>query len=304
MTKRVAMFPGQGSQVVGMAKRAVRDSAAAAAFWQAASERIDTDLSKLCWESSDEELRPTQRQQPALVAASLATWIAHHELSDDAASEQPQWHTAGHSIGAIPAAAAAGYLDPVDAVHLAAERGKLMASAPAGGTMLAVVTAKQPDEDAQFRLAAELADAHDCDVAAVNGPTQVVLAGAIDNIARAEVEIEAKTKQLSVSNAFHSRFMHPVAEEWAALVTATDFQPGTGSYIGCRSGELCETEAEVRADIIEGLTMPVRWMRVLTRLIPGADAVHAFGPGRATARLARPYLGKQRVHQHEPQGAK
>ncbi|NLT26873.1 MAG: ACP S-malonyltransferase [Microbacteriaceae bacterium] len=291
------LFPGQGSQVPGMGRRAAEASPRAAALYDAASAAIDRDLRELCWHAPLETLTRTENLQPALTVAALADWLADDDRPDPAA------RTAGHSVGALAAAAVAGALDPVDAVRLAAARGALMASAPAGGAMLAVATPKTADEAAQHAAAVELAERFDVDVAAVNGPTQVVLAGAADRIDAAAAEIGGRSKRLEVSNAFHSRFMAPVADEWARTLEGVAFADGAGGYVGCASGALAADGDAVRADLRDGLTGAVRWMAVLQALDGCAD-FDVYGPGRAIARLARPFLDGRAVRTHEPAGAR
>ena len=180
----VNFFPGQGSQAPGMGRRSVERDADAATFFDRASDAVQMDLRQLCFHATLEQLTPTQIQQPVLTAASLATWIAHGR-----SGRAPGDRFAGHSIGAVAATAAAGYLDPVEAVRLAAVRGRLMAETPGAGTMLAVVTRRTSSEAAQYDHAVLLADRYDLDVAAVNGPTQVVLSGAVASIEAAHQEL-------------------------------------------------------------------------------------------------------------------
>ena len=285
------LFPGQGSQVPGMGRRATEQSPAAATFFDEASVAIDRDLRELCWHSSHEMLTHTENLQPALTTAALATWIADDHRPNPAAA------TAGHSVGALAAAAVAGAISPVTAVRLAAERGRLMAGAPTGGTMLAVATTKTFDESAQFAAATDLAAQFDVDVAAVNGPTQVVLAGAEANIAAAAAAIGGRSKRLEVSNAFHSRFMQPVAAAWSQTLGEVEFADALG-YVGCVSGSHVDAGDRIRADLRDGLTSPVRWQAVMTTLASCAD-FDVYGPGRAIARLARPFLDGRPVRIHE-----
>lgn len=290
------LFPGQGSQVPGMGRRAVNASPAAAEFFDAASAAIDRDLRELCWHAGLAALTLTENLQPALITASLAAWIA-------AVDRAPVTLTAGHSVGALAAAAVAGVFDPVDAVRLAARRGALMASIPAGGTMLAVTTTKTEHEPTQFQVAQKLATKFDLDVAAVNGPTQVVLAGAIRNVEIAAAQIGGKSKQLEVSNAFHSRFMQPVAEEWIKTLDDVDFRDGDGSYFGCTTGRVADSGGDVRADLRDGLTSTVRWQAVMGAL-DECESLDVYGPGRAIARLARPFLNGRRVRIYEEAGSR
>lgn len=293
-----ALFPGQGSQIVGMARRSVEGSPAAARFFDAASAAIDTDLREFCWDSSLECLTRTENLQPALTASALANWLADQEKRCSSPMEADRF--AGHSVGALPAAVAAGHLSPVQGVQLAALRGRLMASAPPGGGMLAVVSPRNLDVKDQRSYASDLATRFDLDVAAINGPTQIVVAGAIAHVEEARRSLAGRAKQLVVSNAFHSRFMQPVVSEWEAAVAELALQPGHG-YVTCTTGDLANDCEDVRDDLRAGLTSPVLWRNVM-------DSVHScaslavYGPGRAIVRLARPYLEGRRVLIYEGEG--
>lgn len=283
------LFPGQGSQARGMARAALASSARARRFVASASEETGLDLAELCVSAPVETLTPTEIQQPALTAAALACWMA-----SDPGEPHPGDRFAGHSIGALAAAAASGHLDPMSAVVLARTRGLLMAQAPGSGGMLAVVTRKERSEAAQRSGAEDLAERFGLDVAAVNGPTQIVLSGPLDRIEAAHRECGSRSTMLAVSHAFHSRLMEPVCPAWAEALATAPVHSGHG-YVGCASGRLAASPEEVRQDLADGLLRTVRWMAVL-EATTACRSVAVYGPGHALARLMRPYLGNRAVH--------
>ncbi len=276
------LFPGQGSQSRGMGRRALEHSAAARRFVEEASGAADLDLAELCLHASLEELTPTDVQQPALTAAALADWIAFGPPTPG-----PGDRFAGHSIGALAAAAASGYLDLVEAVRLARLRGRLMSQAPGRGSMLAVVAPRTESEEAQLAWARALSERHGLDVAAVNGPTQIVLSGDLDRVEEAGRALPHATV-LRVSHGFHSRLMEPVQPDWAAALAETGFAHGSG-YVGCTTGAPARGPEDVREDLRDGLRRTIRWACVLAATADCAP-ITVYGPGRAIARLQRPYL--------------
>jgi [acyl-carrier-protein] S-malonyltransferase len=298
----LALFPGQGSQVVGMGRRAVETSPAAAEFFDAASQALGRDLRQLCWNSPRAALTETANAQVALTAASIADWLALREQAATAAGEAADSGGAGeagsshdacsgHSVGALAAAVAAGFLSPVDGVRLAAARGQLMAQAPAGGSMLALAAPVAAASEAELLAQAHsLAQEHGVEVAALNGPKQFVLAGGKERLAAVAQRYGAASKMLQVSNAFHSRYMAPVAPRWRETVHQVDFKPGRCRYVGCTTAQLTTAVDDVRTDLIRGLTEPVRWFGVLERTADLAQ-INVFGPGQAIARLTRSHLG-------------
>ena len=280
----LALFPGQGTQAVGMGRRAAEASAAAAQVFDLASDILRIDARELCWRTPDAELKRTKNAQPAITIAALASWaVASEELMGSSAVV-----AAGHSVGAISAAAAAGYLSMPTAVRLAASRGELMGSVAVNGL---------PTADEQEERAHELAARFHVDVGAVNGPRQVVLSGPRDLIERACAQLEGRAKMLAVSHAFHSRMMAPVESQWCAMVDAVEMEPApTWSYQGSILAMRARTAEDVRQDLRASLTMPVLWSRVMESTMTLSE-VRVFGPGGVLARLARPYRGGRTVTQ-------
>jgi malonyl CoA-acyl carrier protein transacylase len=285
----LALFPGQGSQKVGMGREQAEASKAAAEVFDLGSDILGIDARKLCWHTPMEVLTRTENAQPAITIAALADWAAAGEMG------QRQAVFAGHSIGAIAAAAAAGHISTAAAIKLAAARGALMAAAPGAGSMLAVAVSACGSAAEQEQRARELAGRFDLDVGAVNGPTQIVLSGPAENIESAKGAMRGKSKELAVSHAFHSRMMLAAEPEWHLTISAVEMATAPASfYQGCINGIGTTDPAIVRADLEASLTKPVLWSRVMESTLSLGE-IRAFGPAKAIARLARPYLAGRRL---------
>ncbi|MFH5879171.1 SDR family oxidoreductase [Arthrobacter sp. NA-172] len=286
----VGLFPGQGSQFVGMGSKLAAAEPLAAEVFDRTSDATGIDVRRLCWKADNEVLQRTENAQLALTVVSIAAHAVFESKVGDTIDA-----FSGHSVGAIAAAAAAQYLSPESAAVLAQERGRLMAAAPGSGGMLAVAVPlfQSPDERVDFGL--ELALRFDLDVAAFNGPRQLVLAGSSPSLEAAASGLGAKAKKLNVSHAFHSRLMEPVGREWEAILTATKLEETGRTYVGCTDGQPTSAGDGVRDDLRRGLRSPVMWTSVMetTRHF---ERVFIFGCGGAIARLARPYLQDREVH--------
>src|SRR5690606_19458925 len=213
----VAVFPGQGSQRVGMARGFYAASPAARAVLDAAEAALPGLLS-LMWEGPEEELRLTANQQPALVAAGAAAWL-------EAGGETPAF-AAGHSLGEYTALVAAGSLDVADAVRLVRARGTYMQEAvpPGQGAMAAVLKVEAAVVEAAPREARE---AGVVEVANYNAPGQTVISGHAAAVARAGALLKergARAVPLKVSAPFHCSLMAPAAERLAADLARVPFR--------------------------------------------------------------------------------
>ncbi|MCN9243062.1 ACP S-malonyltransferase [Streptomyces sp. RY43-2] len=254
--------PGQGSQTPGMLANWLRDPVYAERV-RAWSEAADVDLVHLGTKASAATIARTENTQPLLVAQGL---LAHEALAP-AAAAQPAV-AAGHSVGELTAAAHAGVLAPVDAVRLAAIRGRAMAAACAEAptSMAAVVGGEE----------AEVLDrigALGLTAATFNGPGQIVAAGLEEDLARlaAAPPAGATVKSLPVAGAFHTSYMESARRTFAAAADATHFAPPRGLLLSNADGEACATPEAVRERLVEQLVRPVRWdlcLLSLARLAP------------------------------------
>lgn len=244
--------PGQGSQSLGMGRQlATRHSAARAVFDEAA-DALGFDLRDVMWGDSASRLMATDHAQPAIVLLAIAALRAWEASTSSALDIR--W-AVGHSVGSIAAAIAAGALAFADGMRLARTRGLVMSAAPGPGAMLAVaVTSPHAHEDIA-RVAAALG----LDIACINGPRQIVLAGPRAGILEARTTFGARSRLLDVSHGFHSSLMDPVAQRWAREVATTPFRDPRVPLLSAISGELLHTAEHIAEDVRRGVRETVRW---------------------------------------------
>lgn len=280
------LFPGQGSQQVGMGKELAERYGAAARVFDEASEALGIDLRRLCWEGPQEELDRTANAQPAILATSIAALRAAeealgHELDEPVA-------VAGHSLGEYTAIVAAGALALADAVHLVRTRGLLMQAADPGGGMAAVLGL---DAEAVARAIGGMGLV----VANVNAPGQVVISGPLAAIERAPEALRAagakRVLPLRVSGAFHSPAMRAVAPHLATAIAATPFSALRCTLIANADADVHEHARELPALLERQVWSPVRWVDVTRRAgAMGATTFVEFGPGDVLTGLVKRIL--------------
>jgi [acyl-carrier-protein] S-malonyltransferase len=300
--KLAFVFPGQGSQKVGMGKAWAEASPAARGAFEEADRALGFPLSRLCWEGPEDELNLTANTQPALLATSIAVLRG---LSDPFAGEPGEpgepgapglapAAVAGHSLGEYSALVAAGSLDFAEALLLVRRRGELMQEAvPVGaGAMAALIGL---DASACAALAADAAKdtGEVCAVANLNGPGQTVLAGhrgAIDRaVARARQRGARKATLLAVSAPFHSPLMRPAREAMAErLAKATIRDPRVPVVVNVDAAP-ATTAAAVRDALVRQIDNPVRWVESILwmRERAGVEAFLEVGPGSVLSGLNR-----------------
>jgi len=291
--KRIAfVFPGQGSQKVGMGRVWAEASAAARSAFEEADDALGFSLSRLCWEGPEEELNLTANTQPALVAASIAVHRALGEL----APELRPVAVAGHSLGEYSALVAAGALGFDDALRLVRRRGQLMQEAvPVGqGAMAAVIGL---DADAVAGIAADASRSGDqpevCAVANFNGPAQTVIAGHKEAVDRAVVLAKErgarKATLLAVSAPFHSPLMRPAREGMAPLLAAADFRDPQVPVVTNVDAAPVTTGGAAREALVRQIDSPVRWVESVLRMEEelGVEAFVEVGPGNVLSGLTR-----------------
>lgn len=280
-----ALFPGQGSQAVGMA-RELYDSSAAARRVLDDAEAALPGLLGLMWGGPADELQLTSNQQPALVAAGAAAYAAYLE-----AGGAPAELAAGHSLGEYTALVAAGSLDVGAAVRLVRQRGTYMQDAvPAGeGAMAAVL--KLEEGAIRETLAAQAAEApaEVVAVANLNAPGQTVVSGSAAGVARAAAAFKAQGGRvipLKVSAPFHSPLMRPAAERLAEDLAGISFaEPRLTVVCNVTAAPLPGASA-VAGLLVEQVTAPVRWVECVERLSAlGATRYVEFGSGKVLSGL-------------------
>jgi [acyl-carrier-protein] S-malonyltransferase len=280
------LFPGQGSQQVGMGSelRSERPELLDR-YYSLADEASGLPASRLALDGPAEELTRTDVAQPALFALSLAL----HEVAGELGL-RPKL-LAGHSLGEYTAAVAAGALALEDGIRLVSERGRLMAEIQSStpGSMAAIIGL---DTSAVDRLCASVAEVGEVAPANLNGPDQVVVSGeqaAIERVLEVAKGAGARTAmRLQVGAAFHSRVMEPVQRELAATMRPLVWSDPTVPIVSNASGRLVRTGEEMREALIDQIACPVLWGScVQTMITEGCDTFLELGPGRVLGGLVR-----------------
>ncbi len=279
------VFPGQGSQSVGMGA-----GLAGSAAWDAvatAAAALDEPLDRLIADGPAEQLDLTANAQPALLATSIAYLRAWGSAGATAGIPAPAFF-AGHSMGQYSAMVAAGVLDLADAVRLVRERGRLMQSAPAGA-MAAVIGL----DDAHLpELVAVGSAAGVFTVANRNSPGQVVVSGetaAVQAAADAAKGLGAKRAiVLPVSVAAHSPLMAAAADGMRAALADVTFREPVAPLLANADARILTTADECRAELIDHLTRGVDWVRAIEVMrASGVDTFLEVGPGKVLTNLIR-----------------
>ena len=294
MSSIAFVFPGQGSQSVGMGSALAASSPAAAAVFAAADAALGESISRLAWEGPAETLNLTENAQPALLATSIAYLAALRErwAADQAnggpGAPEPAF-AAGHSMGQYSAFVASGALSLEDAVRLVRERGRLMQASGTGreGRMAALIGL----DDSRLPELVAGASAHGVfGIANRNSPGQVVVSGE-----RAAVEAgmelartlgARRAIELPVSVAAHSPLMADAARELKAILATVEFHDPQPAGLANADGAPILTAAAARDELVEHLTTGVDWVRAVETM--AADGVSTFieiGPGRVLTGL-------------------
>ncbi|MEM7499078.1 MAG: ACP S-malonyltransferase [Pseudomonadota bacterium] len=285
---RAFVFPGQGSQAVGMGQALAEAYPAAKAVFEEVDEALGEPLSRTVWEGPEEALRLTANAQPALMATSMAAMRA---LEAEGVEVESAAFVAGHSLGEYSALAAAGALTVADAARLLRTRGKAMQEAvPVGeGAMAALLGL---DFETARAVAEEAAEGEVCQAANDNDPAQVVVSGHKAAIERA-VEI-AKAKgakralMLPVSAPFHCALMQPAADVMAEALAATDIRaPKVPLVANVKAAGVSQPD-DIRRLLVEQVTASVRWREsVLWMAGQGVTETVEVGAGKALSGMTR-----------------
>lgn len=286
MSKVAYIFPGQGSQAVGMGKDLFDNYAATREVFEQADDALGFSLSDMCFAGNEEDLQLTANTQPAILTTSVAAFRAMESVG----FAKPDL-VAGHSLGEYSALVAAGVLDFADAVRTVRKRGTYMQEAvPVGvGAMAAILGA---DLDTVEKACADAAKSQICSPANINSPTQVVIAGDADAVDRAcELLKERGAKRairLNVSAPFHSALMMPAQERLAEDLKDLN-------YYGFRFPIVHNVDAAVNDDksrvcemLARQVSSPVKWLQSVELLVAqGVTTFVEVGPGKVLSGLVK-----------------
>ncbi|MFW5450861.1 MAG: ACP S-malonyltransferase [Methylophagaceae bacterium] len=280
------VFPGQGSQSVGMLAELATHYPQVQATFSEASDALGYDLWDLVQSGPEQSLNQTECTQPAMLAAGIAVWRSWQSVSDVKPS-----YFAGHSLGEYTALVAAGSLGFADAIKLVEQRGQFMQQAvPAGkGAMAAILGL---EDDVVRSICAEAAKQGVAEAVNFNSPGQVVIAGEAEAInAAIDLAKEQGAKRallLPVSVPSHCALMKPAAENLAAALTHITVQVPTVPVIHNVSVSRVDSEADIKRLLAEQLYNPVRWVETVQWFAAqGVTTLVECGPGKVLAGLGK-----------------
>jgi len=286
MGKIAYIFPGQGSQAVGMGRDLFENFPFAREVFDLADEALGFSLSEMCFSGNENELQLTPNTQPAILAASVAAFRA---MKADGFPEPD--YVAGHSLGEYSALVASGVLDFSDAVRTVRKRGTYMQEAvPVGvGAMAAILGAELATVE---QACADAADGQVCSPANINSPNQVVIAGDSDAVDRAcELLKERGARRaikLNVSAPFHCELMMPAQERLFADLAGLDYGSFAMPIVHNFDAAVNEDENKVADNLTRQVSSPVKWLQSIESLIAnGVDTFVEVGPGRVLSGLVK-----------------
>jgi [acyl-carrier-protein] S-malonyltransferase len=286
MGKIAFVFPGQGSQTVGMGQQLAEQYPEVMQYFKNADEKLSVELSKLIFEGPQEELTKTVNTQPALLTTSLAILERFQK-----AAIKPDF-VAGHSLGEYTALVAAGALTFEDGVYAVRKRGEFMEGAvPNGeGSMAAILGL---DREPLSKVTAEVSESgFPVSLANLNCPGQIVISGSRKGVelasARAKEAGAKRAIPLEVSGPFHSSLMKTAASELREVLDGIDLKNAQIPVIANVSANPMTTAEEIKENLIEQLYSPVLWEDSVVKMIDsGVDTFIEIGPGKVLSGLIK-----------------
>ncbi len=290
------MFPGQGSQFVGMGRELYGKYEIVREYYDRASKRLDTDLTRIMFDGSREELTLTYNAQPAILTMSAAV----ARLVSSTYGIEPDL-CMGHSVGEYSALTAASVMAFEDAVYAVRKRGEAMQAAvrPGEGTMAAVIGMDEPLlQDLLLQAGAETG--RTVEIANYNSPGQIVISGHTIAVDRAMDLLRAKgarlVKKLEVSAPFHSSLMQPAVPVMEEVLHGMAFGKTRYPVVFNVDAAVHRDESEIPGLLLRQLVSPVRWTDTITfALQQGVDTFIELGPGRVLTGLVKRIRGSARL---------
>ena len=286
MGKTAYIFPGQGSQSVGMGKDLFENFTAAREVFEAADDALGFSMSDLCFAGSESDLQLTANTQPAILTVSVA---AYHAARAEGLDEPD--YVAGHSLGEYSALVAAGVIDFADAVRTVRNRGTYMQEAvPVGvGAMAAILGLDVADV---IDGCGQAAKGQVCSAANINSRNQVVIAGHAEAVDRAcEILKEKGAKRaikLNVSAPFHCELMMPAQERLADDLGTLEYFDFLFPIVHNVDAAISDSSEDVGKKLTQQVSSPVRWLETIENLrSAGVDKFVEIGPGKVLSGLVR-----------------
>lgn len=280
------VFPGQGSQSVGMGEDLYENSPAARKVFAQADDALGFSLSRLCFEGPEEELRKTINAQPAILTVSVACMQAAFEASGGREETRPRF-VAGHSLGEYTALVAAEVFSFPDALLLVRERGRLMheAGEKIPGGMVAVLGL---DRKILLKVCRETGT----ELSNINSPEQITISGPKEALPRAaELALARGARRvvpLEVSGAFHSSLMNSAAEGLGKVITRLPFRDPVVPVVGNVSGKSLHKAKDLKQELLWQLCHCVHWHRSVEHMVDSDVSTFVeVGPGRVLSSLIR-----------------
>jgi [acyl-carrier-protein] S-malonyltransferase len=279
------IFPGQGSQAIGMGKYLYENHEIARKLFDDADTILKFPLSRLCFEGPEEELTKTINVQPAIFITSLACFEVARSLLKDKYNDPA--FVAGHSLGEYTALVVAGVMDIKDALLLLRERGRLMneAGMKNPGGMLALIGASK-------EIAEVVCQKSGTEISNINSPGQIIISGNNESLQQAGIICKEKGIRriipLKVSGAFHSRWLKPASDGLNAIIDDYTFNDAKISVVSNITADMLTNAAEIKVELVNQIILCVQWQKSVENMInAGVNNFVEFGHGQVLTNLIK-----------------